>query len=321
MTPAQHFVNWQQDPNGNWLARFVFPEKTTEFSIAVDLLADMAVINPFDFFVEPFAETFPFVYPSEFAEELAPYLDASRRARCCRRFSPSIPREPQEHRRFPGRAQSAPAARYPLPDPHGAGRADAGGDAGAQAPARAATRAWLLVQILRHLGLAARFVSGYLIQLTADLQRARRAGRHRRRTSPTCTPGPKSTCRAPAGSGSIPPPVCCAARAISRSPPRRTIRAAAPISGGVEPAEVDVLLRDERHARRREAARHLSVLRRRLGRARCARRTRSMRDLADARRPPHDGRRADLRVDRRLPVGGMEHGRARPDQARRAPTN
>src|SRR5205085_4198997 len=75
VTPAQHFINWQQDPNGNWLACYVFPEKTKEFTIAVDLLADLAVINPFDFFVEPFAEHCPFEYPAEFREELAPYLE------------------------------------------------------------------------------------------------------------------------------------------------------------------------------------------------------------------------------------------------------
>src|SRR5262249_50423401 len=74
VTPTEHFVNWQQDPNGNWTAGCVVPEKARAFSLPVSLLPGLAGVNPFDFFVEPFAETFPFPYPIEFAEELAPYL-------------------------------------------------------------------------------------------------------------------------------------------------------------------------------------------------------------------------------------------------------
>jgi transglutaminase-like putative cysteine protease len=72
VTPAQHFVNWQQDPHGNWLARFVFPEKSKELSITVDLIADMEVINPFDFFIEPHAEKWPFSFPPELHEDRRP---------------------------------------------------------------------------------------------------------------------------------------------------------------------------------------------------------------------------------------------------------
>jgi len=76
VTPSNHFVNWQQDPQGNWLARFVFPEKATELKIEVDFTAQMTVINPFDFFLEPSAETFPFRYDAELAEELRPLAGA-----------------------------------------------------------------------------------------------------------------------------------------------------------------------------------------------------------------------------------------------------
>lgn len=72
--PAKHFINWQQDPFANHLARRVFPDKTTEFTVTVDLVAEMAVYNPFDFFLEPHAQTFPFAYDEAQQIERAPYL-------------------------------------------------------------------------------------------------------------------------------------------------------------------------------------------------------------------------------------------------------
>jgi transglutaminase-like putative cysteine protease len=74
VTPSNHFVNWQQDPQGNWLARFVFPEKASELKIEVDFSTQMTVVNPFDFFVEPYANSYPFQYSNDLATELAPYL-------------------------------------------------------------------------------------------------------------------------------------------------------------------------------------------------------------------------------------------------------
>lgn len=67
--PRDHFLNWQQDPQGNHLARIVFPKPTREFSLTVDLVADLVAVNAFDFFLDAEAETFPFPYDPVLAAE------------------------------------------------------------------------------------------------------------------------------------------------------------------------------------------------------------------------------------------------------------
>jgi transglutaminase-like putative cysteine protease len=95
VTPAQHFINWQQDPQANYLARLVFPEKTREFCVEVDLIASMSVINPFDFFPEPYATTFPFKYEAWQQEELEPYLHCLPLTPLLRGFLDTIASTPQ----------------------------------------------------------------------------------------------------------------------------------------------------------------------------------------------------------------------------------
>ncbi len=170
ITPTEHFINWQQDPYSNHLARLVFPKKTTEFAVEVDLVAELTVINAFDFFLEKYAEEFPFKYDPILLRELAPYMAAL----------PPGPKLQELAREFHRRKKIRTIdylvemnqniqqrTRYLIRL-----------EPGIQTPEETLTlqsgscrdSAWLQVQLLRHLGLAARFVSGYLIQLAPDVK-------------------------------------------------------------------------------------------------------------------------------------------------------
>ena len=167
--PAGHFINWQQDPFANYQARLVFPEKTREFKVTVDVILDMAVYNPFDFFLEPYAEKFPFTYAPLLQQELAPYLAADPLTELLKAYLARIDRTEKRSIDF------LVAVNQML---HTDIRYLIRMEPGVQTPEETLAlesgscrdSAWLLVQLLRHSGLAARFVSGYLIQLAPDVK-------------------------------------------------------------------------------------------------------------------------------------------------------
>lgn len=167
--PAQHFINWQQDPFANYQARLVFPEKTREFKVTVDLVVEMAVYNPFDFFLEPAAEKFPFKYEPLVALELAPYLAMEPLTPLLKAYLDKVDRRERRTIDFlvALNHQLSQDIKYLIRM-----------EPGVQTPEETLKLAsgscrdsgWLLVQLLRHCGLAARFVSGYLIQLKPDVK-------------------------------------------------------------------------------------------------------------------------------------------------------
>ncbi|MEO8300310.1 MAG: transglutaminase family protein [Rhizomicrobium sp.] len=234
--PKEHYLNWQQDPQANWLARVVFPEKIDHFTVAIDLTVEMNVINPFDFFLEPDADNFPFQYSAELKSELAPYLATISGGPAFDRYLAGISRETKQTTIFVFdiNAKLAHDISYLIRMEPGIQTAE---ETLCKASGSCRDSAWLLVQLLRHLGLAARFASGYLIQLKPDVKSL---------DGPSGTDvdftdlhawcevylpgagwvGLDPTSGLFAGEGHI--PLACAANPTQ----------AAPISGAVEPAEV-----------------------------------------------------------------------------------
>ncbi|MDP1965106.1 MAG: transglutaminase family protein, partial [Reyranella sp.] len=167
VTPAEHFINWQQDPQGNHLARLVFPEKTDRFEIVVDLVADMSVNNPFDFFLEPEAEHWPFAYDTSLAEEIAPFRKLEPPGPLLKAWLAKVDRKKVRTVDFIVglNARLQKEIGYIV-------RLEPGVQTCEQtlslAKGSCRDTGWLLVTIMRHLGFAARFASGYLIQLKPD---------------------------------------------------------------------------------------------------------------------------------------------------------
>ena len=165
--PENHFINWQQDPFGNYQARVVFLEPARALSIEVDLVADMTVINSFDFFLEASAEHYPFRYEAQLRKELAPFLEVKENGPLLTAWLAAIPRTQKKMNDFlvDINQRLCENVKYTIRMEPGVQSCE---ETLEKKIGSCRDTGWLLVQIMRHLGLAARFVSGYLVQLVAD---------------------------------------------------------------------------------------------------------------------------------------------------------
>jgi len=169
IAPAAHFLNWQQDPQSNYIARVAFPDPVTEFRVEINLVAELAVYNPFDFFLEPCAERAPFAYDASLVADLQPFLATEPLTPRFKEYLAGVDRTSQRTIDFlvSLNQRLSRDISYII-------RLDPGVQAKEETLAlgRGSCRdtTWLLVQLLRQMGLAARFVSGYLIQLKPDVK-------------------------------------------------------------------------------------------------------------------------------------------------------
>lgn len=167
--PTEHFINWQQDAFANYQARLVFPNKTTALQVTVDMVTEMAVFNPFDFFLEPSAGQVPFQYNDTLREELASYLDKNAETPLFKKYLASMDRKRQSTIDFLVQINQRlhQDIRYTIRLEPGVQTPE---ETLALQSGSCRDTAWLMVQLFRNMNIAARFVSGYLIQLAPDVK-------------------------------------------------------------------------------------------------------------------------------------------------------
>ncbi len=169
--PAEHYLNWQQDPYGNYQARLLFNKPADRLSVEVALTAEMTVINPFEFFMEDDALLYPFSYAPDMLKDLIPFLHVASTAEDSplQQYVLAIDRTRRKTIDFlvDLNSQMQRDVAYLIRLEPGVQPCD---ETLQKRSGSCRDSAWLMVNVLRRLGLAARFVSGYLIQLTADLK-------------------------------------------------------------------------------------------------------------------------------------------------------